>query len=89
MALARDVKHLNPGCRVIVGGPHVPNRLASFFDDYPFIDIACHGEGEVALMEILEATYGGEELDSIDGVPSAPQPTAESSPPNNANASAT
>ena len=38
------------------GGWQVPmsDRIQGFFDKYPFVDIAVHGEGEVSFAEILE-----------------------------------
>ena len=31
---------------IVFGGPHVPDRAEAFLRDNPFIDLACHGEGE-------------------------------------------
>ena len=49
VSVARIVKERYPKCLIIFGGPQVPNsdRLDDFFDKYPFIDIAVHGEGEI------------------------------------------
>ncbi len=42
---------------IVFGGPHVPDRNPEeFLRKYPFIDIACHGEGEVVFLNVLK--YG-------------------------------
>ena len=33
--LAEQVKKINPDCLIILGGPHVPENSAGFFDKYP------------------------------------------------------
>jgi len=55
IAVAKEVRRRNPDCLIIAGGPHVPDQLFDFFEQQPFIDIACHGEGEVTFVEILRA----------------------------------
>src|SRR4030095_6070437 len=39
-------------------GPHVPDRMDGFFEAFPFIDIAAHGEGEVTFSELLSEYVG-------------------------------
>ncbi|MEM7530717.1 MAG: radical SAM protein [Chloroflexota bacterium] len=56
IAVAKEVRKRYPSCLIIAGGPHVPDHLNDFFEKYPFIDIACHGEGEITFTEILK-TY--------------------------------
>ena len=51
--LAKKVKEINPKCLIIFGGPQVPEILEDFFDKYPFVDIAVHGEGEIIFENIL------------------------------------
>lgn len=55
--VARALKTSKPQTLVVFGGPQVPNRPEqdeSFMRTYPFIDLACHGEGEQVTVEILE-----------------------------------
>src|SRR5205814_6210739 len=40
----------------VFGGPHVPDRVEGFLESHPFVDVACHGEGEVAATALLERT---------------------------------
>ncbi|MBI3615670.1 MAG: radical SAM protein [Candidatus Omnitrophica bacterium] len=51
---ARRLKEIKPEVLIVFGGPHVPDRLEGFHRKYPFIDLACHGEGEAAALAILE-----------------------------------
>src|SRR3989344_4480874 len=67
--LAEEIKRRNPSCTIVFGGPHVPGviqrrtskgleffpqRVEEFHHKYPFIDIACHGEGENVFVSLLE-----------------------------------
>ena len=52
--LARAFKLQNPEALIVFGGPHVPDRAEDFLRENPFIDIACHGEGEAVFLSILE-----------------------------------
>ena len=52
--IARSLKQRSPRTIVVFGGPHVPDRVEGFLREYPFIDVACQGEGEQAAVAILE-----------------------------------
>jgi radical SAM superfamily enzyme YgiQ (UPF0313 family) len=54
LEIARQLKLRAPETVVVFGGPHVPDRVEGFFRNYPFIDLACHGEGEQVALAILE-----------------------------------
>ena len=71
LELARHFKNTNPKGLVIFGGPMIPNHkelIKSFFEDYPFIDIAVHGMGEWPFSEILLCRIGKKEISSISGI---------------------
>ncbi|MBT3926416.1 MAG: hypothetical protein HOM52_14505 [Rhodospirillaceae bacterium] len=51
--LAELVKTYHPECLIVLGGPHVPRVLGSFFENHPFVDLLVHFEGEIAFSEIL------------------------------------
>lgn len=53
MEIARRVKMRYPACRVVCGGPHVPDRPADFFQRFPQADILVHGEGEIPFARLL------------------------------------
>lgn len=65
--VARRVKARHPRCLVVFGGPQVPDRMGGFFERYPFIDVAVHGEGEQTFAQILLARAEGraEEIPGI------------------------
>jgi len=64
LKLAEEVRKNNPECLIIFGGPQVPNNVSEFFNDYSFIDLTVHGEGEVTFQEILNRYYD----DGIKGI---------------------
>ncbi len=51
---AREAKRTNPGCKVIVGGPH-PTTLPDLVLAEEAVDAVCVGEGEETFVELLEA----------------------------------
>lgn len=53
-AVAAAVKEKYPGCITVFGGHNVPDDF-SFLDQFPYIDILCHGEGEQTVKALLEA----------------------------------
>jgi len=55
LEIAEKAKRQNPAALIIFGGPQVPaNDTEYFLRLNPFIDIACHAEGEVVFPSILE-----------------------------------
>lgn len=57
MKLAKLVKERSPGCVIIAGGSHIPDQKSAvddFFEEYPFVDIVVHGEGEITFASILK-----------------------------------
>ena len=51
--VAKIVKEKYPKCRVIFGGPHVPDSSASYFVEHPYVDVLVHGEGEIPFNNLL------------------------------------
>jgi len=68
MALAEEVRRRHPDCLIVVGGPHVPDRLGDFFERHPYLDIAVHGEGEMTFCEILQARIEGRDFRELQGL---------------------
>tara|TARA_Y100000590_G_scaffold382396_1_gene452314 strand:- start:9815 stop:11755 length:1941 start_codon:yes stop_codon:yes gene_type:complete len=66
--LAQKVKVINPNCTIIFGGPQVPNKSESFFDEHPYVDILVHGEGEIVLENILLEYKKNKEYSKISGI---------------------
>jgi putative methyltransferase len=65
---AQLLKQRFPDCLIVFGGPHVPDRMGGFFEAFPFIDIAAHGEGEVTFAELLSAYVGDRQFTRIPGL---------------------
>lgn len=69
LEIAKCLKQLKPSIIILFGGPqipdpfdetkpHIPNRAKAYLEEHPFIDILCHGEGEVAFVYFLENCFG-------------------------------
>ena len=55
LEIARQIKANNKEVVVVFGGPQIPYRRAEeFLRLNPFVDIACHGEGELIIQSIVE-----------------------------------
>lgn len=54
LEIARRIKEQKPETLIVFGGPQVPDIAEEFLRKHPFIDIACHGEGEAVFLKILE-----------------------------------
>ena len=54
LEIARRIKEQRPQTLIVFGGPQVPDRAEDFLRQSPFIDIACHGEGEQVFLSVLE-----------------------------------
>ena len=65
---ARSLKQRFPECLIVFGGPHVPDRMDGFFQAFPFIDIAVHGEGEVTFSDLLSEYVGERQFTKIAGL---------------------
>lgn len=66
--LAKEVKKLNPNCLIIFGGPQVPTYSDVFFEEYPFVDILVHGEGEHIVEQIFTAYLTDKNYSNIKGI---------------------
>jgi len=55
LAIAEEIKKNKPETLVVFGGPHVSDSESEYFlRSNPFVDITCHGEGEMIFPAILE-----------------------------------
>ncbi|MEZ0371528.1 MAG: radical SAM protein, partial [Candidatus Sericytochromatia bacterium] len=55
LAVARQLKQIHPEVLTIFGGPQVPDQAESWMRAHPYIDVACHGEGEDVFLQLMEA----------------------------------
>lgn len=67
LRVAELIRKQNPSSLIVVGGPQVSTQTDELFQKYPFLDIACHGEGELTFHDILRTLVSGSALDSISG----------------------
>jgi len=65
--VARLVKEYNKDITVIVGGPHA-SMVKSEILDFPDIDIAVKGEGELTIVDLLNTIELGKELNEVTGI---------------------
>ncbi len=55
LAIACALKEQNPAVLTVFGGPQIPEQgTEAFLRKNPWVDLACHGEGERVLTAILE-----------------------------------
>ena len=67
LTFAKLVKKYNPETLIILGGPQIPDDSSGFFEKYPFVDILCHGEGEIVFHDILKKYMGDKKYGDIEG----------------------
>ena len=70
VAVAKEIKEHYPECLIIFGGYQAPesDRLGNFFEEYPYIDIIVHGEGEVTFAEILREYITTRNYTAVEGL---------------------
>lgn len=59
LAIARELKARKPSVLILFGGPQVPDEPGEFLAANPFIDLACHGEGEIVYTQVVERFQPG------------------------------
>ena len=67
LEIARALKARAPDTVTAFGGPHVPDKVEGFLRQYPFVDLACHGEGELTAHAILE-NFPAKRWDEVPGI---------------------
>jgi radical SAM superfamily enzyme YgiQ (UPF0313 family) len=68
LAVAGDVKRLDPDILTVVGGPHITFSAQPTLAACPALDVAVLGEGEQTLVEMCRAVERGERLDAVKGI---------------------
>ena len=66
-AAAKAIKGKWPNCKIVFGGPQVPENPIEkgFFDENPYVDIVVSGEGERAFEDILLKINNNEKIDRV------------------------
>ncbi len=54
LELAKQLKAVAPQILTVFGGPQVPDRAEAWLRQHPYVDLACHGEGEDLFLALLE-----------------------------------
>lgn len=68
IAAARELKRLQPGVKIVMGGPEVGTIAHDVITAEPSIDVIVRSEGEVPFAEIIDAWKAGLELDDVAGI---------------------
>ncbi len=68
LKVAEIAKQANPKILTVVGGPHVTTVPQGFLEEAKNVDIAVVGEGEYALLEIVQYFEGKRQLSEILGI---------------------
>ena len=66
-ALAQKVKARFPECRILFGGPQIPEN-ASPLRDLPFVDLLIHNEGEIPFRALLQALSTDADLHTVNNI---------------------
>lgn len=66
--IARYLKRFRPDSRIIVGGVHFMYCPEDTLSKVPEIDVVVRGEGEVSIVEYLDAIGSGQSLQKVKGI---------------------
>jgi len=66
--LAKAVKDKWPDCKIIIGGPSVPNNDPEFFAKSPWIDYLIHQEGEISFSGLLRSFVNDIDIKEVPGI---------------------
>ncbi len=67
LALAKAIKEKWPDCVIVFGGPQIPDST-EYVEEYGYIDITIHGEGEIAFYSILIELLKDNNLSKINNI---------------------
>ncbi|MDR1139734.1 MAG: radical SAM protein [Rickettsiales bacterium] len=54
LEIARCYKRLYPNALILMGGPQIPSDATTLLRTFTWVNLVCHGEGEIPLLKILE-----------------------------------
>ncbi|MCP5002499.1 MAG: B12-binding domain-containing radical SAM protein, partial [Planctomycetes bacterium] len=66
--LAKLVKYIKPGCKIVIGGADATVRHRQILEDAPEIDAVIRGEGEVSFLQFVDNLYLNKSLSTITGL---------------------
>lgn len=85
MNIAREVKKINPGLTIVLGGAHATLLPEETLTTVPEIDIIVRGEGEETIMNLLRALESKKPLDDTPSITYRQDGEVLSNPANQAN----
>lgn len=65
--LAKAIKKLYPECIIVFGGPQIPEN-PSLLDEFSYVDILIHFEGEVPFRDLLRAYSDNSDLKLVNNI---------------------
>lgn len=68
IAAARELRALQPGVKIVMGGPEVGPIARDVITTEPAINVVVRSEGEVPFAEIIDAWKAGRDLDDVAGI---------------------
>ena len=68
LKISNLTKQVNPKILTVVGGPHVTLVPQEFLEEAKSVDIAVMGEGEYAMLEVVQAFEGKKNLSEVLGI---------------------
>lgn len=68
LRIASQVKRFFPECLIVFGGVQVPHEAKQYFQQYPFIDIAVRGDGEITFAKILQRFINSRDFSGIENI---------------------
>lgn len=78
LALARRIKELRPETFVVLGGANCEGAMgAEVVRQFPFVDAAVSGEGDLVIGELVKCVLEGRSIDHIPGVRTRARADAE------------
>ena len=66
--LSKKVKDINPGIKIIVGGPHITAVPVETMKRFPEIDIGVICEGEITIVDLLNTLENNNDLKKVKGI---------------------
>ena len=79
--VAKYVKELNGGIKIVFGGPHATLTAAECVSSLDFLDAVCLGEAELSVAPLMDALINGGDMASVPGVVYRSQGEVKSTPP--------
>lgn len=65
LKLAEKIKQKFPSCKIVFGGPQVPDEPTKFLQQHTFIDHVFHGESEHTFKEFLKGNITDKSIKSV------------------------